>query len=133
MKKLTTRTFLIINSFLLIFLSVSCQSTDIYFDVHKQSIISCNDRGLRHIIIACESTNTKDNDCFIDLYSKYAPVSIRIDSIAEIYKYTQKRIFYPNSCYTIALIGTGDEGSTELRIWLDGSGKVYATNKPNCN
>lgn len=132
MKKLITLTFQI-TFFLTLFLFVSCRSTDIYFDIHKQSIISCNDRPLRRIIIECDSTNRKENDCIIDLYSKYAPASLRLDSITTIYKYTETRIFYPNSIYKITHVGSGDEGSTELRIWLDSSGKAFATNKPNCD
>lgn len=123
------------NSFWILFLLLltSCQSTDIYFDVQKQSIVSCNDRTLRRIMIECDSTNSKENDCIIDLYSKYASTAVRINSINKIYKYTKKQIFYPNSCYKIIHIGGGDDGSSELRIWLDSTGKVYKTNKPNCN
>lgn len=126
-------TFQITNFFLLLFLLASCQSTDIYFDVQKQSIVSCNDRTLRRIIIECDSTNSKENDCVIDLYSKHASASVRIDSISIIYNYTKKQIFYPNSCYKITHFGSGDDGYTDLRIWLDSRGKVYKTNKPNCN
>lgn len=133
MKKKITQTFQITNLFLILILFASCRSTDIYFDVHKQSIVSCNDRPLKRIIIECDSTNTKENDCVIDLHSKYASASVRIDSIAKIYKYTKKQIFYPNSCYRITYIGGGDDGSTDLKIWLDNTGKVYKTNKPNCN
>lgn len=135
MKKLITPTSQMTNSFLVLFLLLltSCRSTDIYFDVQKQSIVSCNDRTLRRIIIECDSTNSQENDCIIDLYSKYASASVRIDSISKIYNYTKKQIFYPNHCYKITHIGSGDEGSSELRIWLDKTGKGYKTNKPNCN
>lgn len=132
MKKLITPTFQITNFFLVLFLLASCQSTEIYFDLHKQSIVSCNDRPLKRIIIECDSTNAKENDCVIDLHSKYATASVEIDSIAKIYKYTKKKIFYPNSCYKITHIGSGDDGSSDLKIWLNSSGKVYKTNKPNC-
>lgn len=130
---MATPKFQITNFFLVFFLLTSCQSTDIYFDVHKQSIVSCNDRPLKRIIIECDSTNSKENDCVIDLHSKYASASVRIDSITKIYKYTKKQIFYPNSSYKITHIGGGDDGSSELKIWLNSTGKVYKTNKPNCN
>lgn len=133
MKKLITQTFQIPSILLVFFLLTSCRSTDIYFDVQKQSIVSCNDRPLRRIIIECDSTNIKENDCAIDLHSKYASASVRIDSISIIYNYTKKQIFYPNSCYKITHFGGGDDGYTDLRIWLDSRGKVYKTNKPNCN
>lgn len=133
MKKLTTPKFKMASIFLVCFLMNSCQSTDIYFDIQKQSVISCNDRPLNRIIIECDSANSREKNCIIDLYSKYATASVKLDSVSIIYKYTKKQIFYPNSQYKITFIGSGDQGFTGLKIWLDDKGKAYKTNKPNCN
>ncbi|MBW1655566.1 hypothetical protein [Flavobacterium quisquiliarum] len=133
MKKWITSTFQITCIFSTSFLLNSCQSTDIYFDIQKQSLVSCNDRPLKRIIIECDSTNSKENDCIVDLYSKHTSASVKLDSIFKIYKYTKKQIFYPNCSYRITFIGSGDQGSTDLKIWLDDTGKAYKTNKPTCN
>lgn len=120
-----------------IFLLSSCQSTDIYFDIKNQSIVSCNERPLKRIMIECDSLNLKDKDCFFDLFIKNknlkVPSKININEIISIYNLKDvDRIFYPNSCYRITFVGGGDDGYTDLKIWTDKNGKVYKTNKPSC-
>ena len=122
----------------IILLFSSCQSTDIYFDINSQSIVSCNDRSLKRILIECDSLNKKDKDCVYDLFIKgktiKAPSSININNITKVYGLKNaKTILMPNSCYKITFVGGGDDGYTDLKIWLDGQGRVYKTNKPNCN
>jgi len=125
--------FLIVNIILFILSIVSCQSTNIFFDIESQSIISCNQRSLKRLVIECDSTNVIDNDCIIQLYSKTAPSIVKLDSVVEIYEYKKTPIFYPNCSYKLTFIGGGDEGYTELKIWLDKKGKVYKTNRSDCD
>lgn len=136
MKKRITPMFSKIKVSLLILLFSSCQSTDIHFDVKSQSIVSCNDRPLKRILIECDSLNQKDKECFFDLFiiNGKAPNKININDIIKAYNVIKTdTIFYPNNCYKITFVGGGDEGYTDLKIWLDSQGTVYKTNKPTCN
>lgn len=136
MKKRIIPMFPKIKVLLLILLFSSCQSTDIHFDIKSQSIVSCNNRPLKRILIECDSLNQKDKDCFFDLFinNGKAPNKINIDDVIKVYNVKKTdTIFYPNNCYKITFVGGGDDGYTDLKIWLDSQGKVYKTNKPTCN
>ncbi|MDN3672407.1 hypothetical protein QWY99_04970 [Flavobacterium branchiarum] len=137
MKKLITQMFPTIKVSLLFLLFSSCQSTDIYFDIKTQSIVSCNGRPLKRIMIECDSLNDKDKDCFFDLFinrSIKAPNSINIKNLIQVYDVKKTdTILYPNNCYKITFVGGGDDGYTDLKIWIDKYGKVYKTNKPTCD
>ena len=126
-----------IKVLMIFFLVLSCQSTDIYFDIKSQSIVSCNDRILKRLIIECDSLNPNNSDCVFDLSLKDKKTKdsrIEISEIVKLYRVKKKdTIFYPNNCYKITFIGSGDDGYTELKIWFDSYGKVYKTNKSNCN
>ncbi|SHF75065.1 hypothetical protein [Flavobacterium defluvii] len=137
MKKKTTPTFLMIKILFFIFLLSSCQSTDIYFDIKNQSIVSCNGRPLKRILIECDSLNLKDKDCYYDLFVKNKnikiPSALNINEIINLYDLKNvTQIFYSNSCYKITFVGGGDDGYTDLKIWTNNKGQVYKTNKSTC-
>lgn len=122
---------------MLFFLISSCKSTDIYFDLDTQSIVSCNDRVLKRLIIECDSFNLDNSDCVYDLSLKEKKIKcskVKINEIEKLFRVKKNvTIFHPNNCYKITFVGSGDDGYSELKIWLDRYGRAYKTNKPNCN
>lgn len=129
-------TKLILISFIL--LLTSCRSTDIFFDINEQAIISCDNNSINNLIIETDSSKTNFDEiiCRHDLFwkdsSTKAPSKIYLIDIYKVYSVKNKIFLLPKGYYKITNDGSGDEGYSEIKIWVDNQGKVYKTDKSSC-
>jgi hypothetical protein len=129
---------------LLIILLSSCKSSDheFYFDIHEQSIITCDQQPIIKLLITNDSIKP---DGF--LYEKgsflvwngnqsSAPAKLSLNKISKGYYYFEGKSaidfrLKPKNTYTIEKSGGGNP-SFKIRIWTDLNGKIYKTTHQNC-
>lgn len=120
------------------FLFTSCRSTEIFFDINEQAIISCENNSINNLIIETDlsKTNFDEITCRHDLFwkdsLKEAPSKIYLKDIYKIYSIKNKIFSLPKGYYKITNDGSGDEGYSEIKIWVNNQGKVYKTDKSSC-
>src|SRR6476469_8014524 len=77
------RQSLILYFTILILLS-ACSSNAISFDVEKQSIVSCNSKGIRTLYIEGKSTNESYTISWVDTLAN-APTAIKLGDVEDGY------------------------------------------------
>jgi len=129
--------------FVLSLLLTSCfESNEIYFELTKNSVMSCNRKGIRQLYITNDSTIETFSFFYSDSASEDAPKIIKIDSISEGYCISKgwKKLninrskFKLNalSQYTIERV-QGDASAYKIKVWTDEYGKITKTSKGSCN
>lgn len=131
MKRKKSKKILLLS--LLLFFSCK-YNNDIYFDIDKQQLNSCNG-VLRNIVI---SSSDDGISLFWNDTMRTAPKTLNIDSIPVGFKITSKGLLrknkfqmIPNTKYTIEKWGSGVESFT-IDIWTDSKGKVLKTSNSKC-
>ncbi|MFL5742596.1 MAG: hypothetical protein ACJ75B_20400 [Flavisolibacter sp.] len=134
----------LINAYLLIIVVIcftSCfESSEIYFDVKTQSIISCNLKGIKQVYITNDSTADNFRKMFCDS-SIDLPSQVNLNKIESGYcvfkgwnntqiATTELRLD-PLSHYTIERV-QGDASAYKIKVTTDVKGKIIQASKENC-
>ncbi|AND64192.1 hypothetical protein B0A78_11495 [Flavobacterium columnare NBRC 100251 = ATCC 23463] len=132
----------------LVFLLISCNSDtvhQIYFDVEKQVLYSCNESPLKNISIESDSISKEGfpiNESMMLVWNnnqKSPPLEISFKKIPVYYTYTKggikRNIKYfnlkPNCSYFIEKWGGGKK-SFIVKIWTDSLRNIYKTTHKDC-
>lgn len=126
---------------LIVFVFSSCYySNAIYFDVAKQSVNSCNPKGIRQLYIDKDSSRETYLLVWEDKINE-VPKVINIKSIKGYFVYkgwNRKQIsinefkLSPLSCYTFDR-AQGDAASYKIKVWTDEFGNIKKTSKGSCD
>lgn len=126
---------------LIVFLQSCFQSNSIYFNVELQEIKSCNNKGIKRIYIASDSTNEnyriewKNDNQTPPTVIKLIPLTtgyIITSSWKNIQITPSKFKLNSNRKYTIERT-QGDATPYKIEVFTNEEGNIYKTNKNQCN
>lgn len=125
----------------LVLLFTCCNSNETYFDCDTQSLISCNNKGIRNVYISSESTS---ETYFIEWKNTKisAPSNLDLRDIQKeysIYKGWNDILILnknfklsPLTNYKIEMV-QGDASSYKIMISTNNKGEVIKSSKTTCN
>ena len=111
----------------------SCSSpTNIYIDIKKQAIVTCDGTGLKEVEIESEfdDVTLEGTDAVIYLNKKSEASRTSVYNIT-VYDYIFK--LRPNCTYTVTKRNGSDRGPTKLEFETDASGKIVKASSVDCN